>query len=149
MARMSIYVPDELKSKMDKVELNWSALAQESFERSLRLYPKIEESNMSAVVERLQASKKRQIDDRIAAGAEAGREWAENKAEFLELKAVGKNYPLKQGLIKICEVLEEDYEVDWWARAAGMSEVPDEHFQAGFVKGAQSVWEQVKDQLGE
>jgi predicted transcriptional regulator len=34
MARTSIYIPDELKSRMDKVShiVNWSAIAQQAFE---------------------------------------------------------------------------------------------------------------------
>jgi hypothetical protein len=62
MAKVTIYVPDELKAAMDKVEVhnpNWSGLAQEAFRRECERLAglKKERGKMEAAVERLRQSK--------------------------------------------------------------------------------------------
>ena len=41
MARMSIYVPDDLKGRMDRLSdrVNWSGVAQAAFETEIGLFP--------------------------------------------------------------------------------------------------------------
>ncbi len=156
MARMSTYVPDELKARMDAIEtVNWSSIAQTAFEREIRLHPKLTESEMQATIERLKASKLGQTDEVIAAGVEAGKKWAMEEAQYLDLKKVGaqlaqsfsiksltidhitnekteslREFPLMRGNIKLPEAILEG-----------------EYFEHGFCIGVLEVWNQVKDRL--
>ena len=87
MAKISIYIPDELKVRMDtRPNLNWSALAQRSFELEIASTGKT--GNMEAVIERLKASKRRIEEEEKPEWVNMGREWASNEAEFRELKRV-------------------------------------------------------------
>ena len=90
MARVSIYVTDELKARMDKAgDLNWSAAAQRAFEIELSLARwKMVENEEAMVIERLRASKHREDEADRNAGREAGQEWARTAAEYGELKRV-------------------------------------------------------------
>jgi hypothetical protein len=89
---INLYVPDELKTRMDRVgnQVNWSSVAQAAFTRELASHPTMEEPRMSAVLERLKASKAEQVDGVVAAGFAAGRTWAETVADYLTLKRVGE-----------------------------------------------------------
>src|SRR5262245_9872594 len=89
---INVYVSDDLKARMDRVAegVNWSSVAQGAFEKALALFPAMEGSRMSAVVERLKASKAEQVDSVAAAGVAAGRTWAENAADYLTLRRVGE-----------------------------------------------------------
>src|SRR6185436_8591408 len=89
---VNVYVSDDLKARMDRAAdgVNWSSVAQGAFEKALALYPTMEGSKMSAVLERLKASKTEQVDSVAAAGFAAGRTWAETAADYLTLKRVGE-----------------------------------------------------------
>jgi hypothetical protein len=105
VVRMTISVPKALKAKMDAEDgVNWSAVASAAFEaKLLELVSKKEATTMSDVVQRLRASKQRANDRRYGAGKEAGREWAANDAEALEL----------ENLAAFAERLERDPKVGW------------------------------------
>jgi hypothetical protein len=92
MPSINVYVSDDLKARMDRAAdgVNWSSVAQSAFEKALALYPTMEGSKMSAVLERLKASKAEQVDSVAAAGFAAGRAWAESAADYLTLKRVGE-----------------------------------------------------------
>jgi hypothetical protein len=92
MPSINVYVSDDLKARMDRAAegVNWSSVAQGAFERALASIPAMEGSKMSAVLERLKASKAEQVDSVAAAGFAAGRRWAENEADYLTLRRVGE-----------------------------------------------------------
>jgi len=146
MARMSIYVPDDLKARMDAVDsVNWSAVAQSQFERELRLHPKLTGDEMQATIERLKASKVAQTDDVIAAGIEAGKKWSMEKADYLVLSSLGDTMNgitrlnFKDNLIRIPDYLAEQIE--------GNPRQRGEYFEHGFCLGVMEVWKQIKDHL--
>jgi hypothetical protein len=89
---INLYIPEELKARMDPVSgtLNWSSVAQAAFEQALASLRAMEEPTMTAVLERLKASKAEQVDGVVAAGFAAGRGWAEATADYLTLKRVGE-----------------------------------------------------------
>ncbi len=91
MPKISIYVPDEMKVRMDAAEsrANWSAHAQRAFSIELDHLEAITEiKSMTDVIERLRASKQKLAQASIADGRIAGREWAMQSAEYDELKRV-------------------------------------------------------------
>lgn len=149
MARMSISLPDELKDETERLsQVNWSGIAQRAFEAELRRHVTISENDMDAVIERLRASKMKQVDEIQQAGVEAGKEWASQTAEFLELKFLAENYgdtsnaeslSLSQFYSKF-----DYFPQAFWEDCVGFVEgAPDENFEFGFVKGATAIWESV------
>ena len=90
MPKISIYVPDEMKARMDAADaLNWSAIAQRVFALELGHFEaKKEVATMDDVTKRLQASKNKFAETEIANGRKAGLEWAKQEAEYDELRTI-------------------------------------------------------------
>jgi hypothetical protein len=92
MPSINLYVPDDLKARMDRAGdgVNWSSVAQAAFARELASHRTLEEPKMTAVLERLKASKAELVDSVAAAGFVAGKAWAETAADYLTLKRIGE-----------------------------------------------------------
>lgn len=90
MARVSIYVSDELKARMAEAgdALNWSDIARPAFETALAAFNHRKGQNMQTAIERLRASKVQHKQEQESSGKECGRLWAMNKAEFAELERI-------------------------------------------------------------
>jgi len=90
MARMTVYIPDDLKTRMDKTreEVNWSQLACAVFERKLGdIASRKARKDMDDVIERLRASKQSSgYGGRFKAGFDVGQDWARETAEASELE---------------------------------------------------------------
>lgn len=155
MARVSIYVPDDLRARMDRIgeAANWSevvrpAILSEVASREHRIG-----ANMTTVIERLRASKEKHLQETSKWGLEAGRAWATNKAEYADLVGVSQ-------IVK--------YSRNDWASASLRSAVDPEYSMRdqelfeyfnlepkdvsealleAFIKGAQEAYEEVKDKL--
>ena len=157
MARMSIYVPDSLKRRMDPLSdrVNWSGIAQAAFETELRLYPEWKEDQMTTVIERLRASKQKLSKNDLQWGIGAGQSWAENKAEYIELKRVaGLNDPDDDDEFEFDDLprlLDPEGEMsyhDFWESILGHDARDwSSAFQVGFIRGAKSVWSKIEDQV--
>jgi hypothetical protein len=85
MARISLYVPDELKARMDQVDLNWSDIARPAFVSALAIQHQRSDQSMESAIERLRASKAASLKRDELTGRADGRRWAENRAEYDEL----------------------------------------------------------------
>lgn len=159
MARMSIYVPDDLKGRMDALSdrVNWSGIAQAAFEIEIGRYPKWTEDRMTAVIERLRASKQRQAEAMGDVGAVAGKKWAEEEAEYINLKAVAESelddtdaddigWDAIPGMIGFGDRSEAE---SFWEEQIGehWRDEVNGHLQLGFFRAAKAVWEEVRDQL--
>jgi hypothetical protein len=88
MAKMNIYVTDEMKERMDAYELKWSQIASSAFEASMNLEDRKEVNMETASLERLRKSRDQVVDRRHADGVAAGKKWALEHAEFDELAAI-------------------------------------------------------------
>lgn len=89
MARINISIPDELKEKMDKwVNENWSSVAQDEFNRHIKLLEIKEVDMTEAQLERLRQSRDKHYQKSHAEGVELGKEWALNSADFDEIERV-------------------------------------------------------------
>src|SRR5271169_5834626 len=96
MPRVTIYVPDDLKVRMDVAgeAVNWSAVAQRAFlEAILNQAVRKEQRDMNSVVERLRASKQRFESMDREHGHHRGRQWAEQTADYMELKRIANVEP--------------------------------------------------------
>lgn len=175
MPKISIYVPDEMKARMDETDdrANWSATAQRAFEIELGHLESAQEiGSMTDVIERLRASKEVSTKASQDDGRTAGQEWAKKIAEWEQLKRLA-------GLD--AESLYEGYAEypDWSAREfvtttilgdslegrhvfrdndemAHIYRVPHPElvdatltvdFFVGFVEGASEVWDEIKDEV--
>ncbi len=91
MPKMSIYVSDEMKARIDEAgdRANWSGIAQRAFGVELNHLESVKEiGTMTDVIERLRASKEKTAEASAEHGQTAGREWAKRSAEYDELKRV-------------------------------------------------------------
>ena len=173
MPKMNIYVPDEMKARMDAAEkrANWSAIAQRAFDLELNHLEAITEiKSMTDVIARLRASKQKSAHASIADGRTAGRQWAMQRAEYSELKRVAAlNADLLQEIYQeadlaaraiVTEAIVDDRDEarEILKRASDMAELFDvdedildatltQDWLAGFVEGVQAVWEEIADKL--
>lgn len=169
MARMNISVPDDLKARMDAAAeaVNWSGVASRAFELELgEIAKRQKEKDMSAVIQRLRASKLEQEDVAYKDGYRDGKVFAENEADYSDLK---KLYELtdQSDWPDICESAEDaayspaeavhmwmvgedtfdrSESAAFWERFCG-GEYPEGEYLRGFVEGAADVLAQVEDEL--
>jgi hypothetical protein len=143
---------------MDKVgeAINWSAVAQRAFlEAALAQAVKKEQPDMSSVVERLRASKERVEKRDRDYGHQQGRRWAEQEAEYDELKRVaeidtGKNEELTEGVLQMAIDPEDEFSRGDWTDfilRCGLSQSPSEASIEGFIDGATEVFDAVDAEL--
>jgi hypothetical protein len=159
MPKVNLYVPDDLKARMDIAgeAVNWSAVAQRAFrEAILTNQIRKDQSDMEPVIERLRASKERYQERQLAAGKEVGVRWAKTKAEYYELVAVaGFDLDARHGELD-CQALQwlidPDGEIplhEWdkfWETHYGRGK-PSDAFIRGFIGGAAGVYDEIADQL--
>jgi hypothetical protein len=157
MPRVTLYVSDDLKARMDTAgeAVNWSAVAQRAFlEAVLARAVRKDASDMTNVVERLRVSKERVEARDHAAGKARGAMWAKQDAEYDELQRVaeydgelsdeaGKDHTV------LMSVIDPENEKDPrdWPDIWGQREAPTDAFIKGFIEGATEVFDEVADQL--
>src|SRR5262249_19619950 len=141
MARISIYVPDDLKSQMDGIErINWSEIARPAFEQAVATFEHQKGQTMDTAIERLRASKEAQSQNDFFAGQQDGRVWAQDTADYAELRRLSRiEFPggdyrsainaLKKAIdpkdeMTIAEVLENCF---------GEAEDVEDEYVAGFI----------------
>ena len=173
MARTTISISDDLKKRMDRIKepVNWSAVAADAFEYKLREIVRNQEGKtMDVVIERLRASRARSGMDYFALGQARGIEWAKQTAEFGELRRLERfdfvdmleHHSAKpDGASSWSEKIAFDIlpgpnahtpaeALEFWKSSAGV--LDKEHLKSvkflhGFVTGAVSIYEQVKEAL--
>src|SRR5262249_47730364 len=150
----TIYVPDELKAKMDSFDSegpNWSGIAQAAFQSECdRMHNRKKGAGkMNAVIQRLRASKIKVEDQEHAAGLAAGRKWAMEDAEYDELARVVEwhegfvpgsawDAPFGAGGWLFGKIendgtpLEDDVD-SFWEQFTGVAREPEESFVSGFA----------------
>ena len=176
MARTTISIADELKRRMDGVlvDVNWSAIAAEAFERKLREIARNQEESMDmeAVIARLRASKGARGLDEFALGEARGTEWAMRVAEFAELRRLERSFDVT-GMVMdwvkgtgsalgwaeqlafttmpmgtLGSHTRQDA-ADFWERAGVIEPGHLTHmeFLRGFAHGAMAIYNSVKDKV--
>ena len=90
VARVSIYISDELKARMDAVgeAVNWSEIARPAFLSAVANHEHRRTQTMTTAIERLRTSKEKYLDEMTEFGRERGQRWARDHAEWAELKRV-------------------------------------------------------------
>lgn len=163
MPRVTLYVPDDLKTRMDDAgeAVNWSAVAQRAFREAVAThFIKKDASNMTDVVDRLRASKQRIEAAAYASGQDCGRTWAKESAEYDELHRVADfDQALDLGLDDLDEadldtlkglidpesnMDRHDWESFFEQHGDGK---PSDAFARGFISGAGDIYSEVADKL--
>lgn len=152
MPRVTVYVSDELKSRMDAAgaALNWSAIAQSAFGEAVAAHHlRKDPTNMDELVARLRTSKQRVIERDRTRGHENGKDWAVTRAEYDELERINSyegdyNLDVLRGLIGLNQR-------DWKSFLKNYGSVdgvrPSDHWAQGFIKGAAEVFRSVVNRL--
>lgn len=152
MPTMNIYISADLKGRMDAAgtNVNWSAVAQKSFEATLQ---KQEWETMTDEIEaaaaRLRASRAL-IDVELA--EEVGRRWLLKEASYeqgLKLrnlkvaKSFGNDFAVSSSLPKDLSDLLCGNPTALWEQALGSSDLPSSGFARKFVESAQKAFREV------
>lgn len=171
--RMSIYMPDGLKKRMNSVResVNWSAVACAAFERKLgEIAGRKKEKAMEDVIQRLKASKLENDSELYQQGREDGIEWAKHKATAGQLRRLSSlserltsdsllslvgSSPYGPGEhLVMCWLPENDVvplrAAEFWESVAGhdwQALANEPEYVGGFAEGAIGMWEQVKNKI--
>lgn len=155
MPRITLYVPDELKARMDEAGdgLNWSAVTQRAIREAIAINQvKRNPDNMTNVIERLRASKERLENANAASGKDCGATWAKSAAEYDELSRISEAVSIDSiGLDDLKRLIDPEHHMDahdwkafWEKHGDGQ---PDDAFAQGFAEGAAAVFDEVADQI--
>lgn len=157
MARVSIYVPDELKARMDEAgdSVNWSEVARPAFTAALAAFNHRKGQNMESAIERLRASKELSEKQDQDIGKAEGRMVAKDLLDYDNLVALSKvnfdqvdednAYALLKGALdpnneESPREFNEMYFTNDGAEVSGA-------FALGFIEGAQEFFDEIKDKL--
>jgi hypothetical protein len=154
VARISLYLADELKAEMDQIEdINWSDIARPAFMRALAIRKQRSNQTMETAIERLRASKAESKKRDELAGKEDGRKWAENTAEYDELRRLAetKFEPGMDYLDALYYAVDPEKQLgerEFKEQIFGdeYADISDE-YAAAFIEGAQAFFDEVADKL--
>lgn len=163
--RVSIYVPADLKRRMDKTkeDVNWSALACDAFKAKLgELAQRKEAKNMNDIIDRLRASQESTSTEARKDGSECGRTWVRLKAQVPELRrlsALAEREANGGDRWSDCEQLAyailgpnaDRHDVRaFWEDVSGAPDderITDADWLQGFVDGSLELWAELEPQL--
>jgi hypothetical protein len=154
VARISLYVPDNLKAEMDQIkDINWSDIARPAFMTALASRKQRSERTMESAIERLRASKAESRKRDELNGKEHGRSWAEHTAEYDELRRVVE-ITFHHGMDcfdALYHAIDPENEIevrDFKQQVFGdeYADVSDEYAGA-FIEGAREFFGEVADKL--
>ncbi|WP_374277941.1 hypothetical protein [Azonexus sp.] len=149
MARINLSIPDELKSRMDTLNLNWSAIAQTAFSNAIQTaaLKDFSEDEQCLVTEvgllRLRELKAQNVQLQYAEAIQEGRQWALHIAEYEDLRL----------LARLRDVITEKgnaakYFNDWDSSCEGRGgrawvSADNDAWAEGFIKGAGEIFDLV------
>jgi hypothetical protein len=155
MAKINIYVPDELEARMDRAgKRNWSAAAQRAFELECHLVEVLMDTEDSTIA-RLRASKAEWEATTEAAGRKAGQAWARDDADYDQLKRLATfdvdalnddDRADRLGALLDCSEPGQ-WSAEVWENLTGSQEQPEWPWINGFIEGATEVWDEVADKV--
>ena len=170
--RMNIYVPDDLRKRMDKAsrrqEVNWSAIACRAFlDQVIQHEMRQQRTRMerTKVIERLKAADADVVSESERVGNEDGQRWAEQFATPTQLRRLkdaqhgsknwyigvgGSAYSAAEGIYFTIEPGHDGVreEADgFWEKYGRLTPDNVDAYVLGFCKGAMEVWDQVSHQL--
>lgn len=152
MARVTVYVPDQLKSRMDACgeAVNWSAEAQAAFERAVARegWKMIDLDEKQRAIARLRASKAEfEIEERKE-GEEAGRHWALHRADYAELERL-LAYEGEADAESVESYMTDNLDYAFWDDGVQIEGYPNlsPAFVHAFINGAHAVYRELASEL--
>jgi hypothetical protein len=165
MARITLYIPDDLKTRMDAAEneINWSEVTRPILTATVTAFEHKKGRNMTTAIERLRASKQKAEHDAVLWGKNEGREWAADKAEYRWLQRLSnrrKTNPsekprdalryavdlVDETIIVNPEEIDELYRNACYPLSRGASGTSDEYFSA-FIEGAVGFFDEIREEV--
>lgn len=162
--RINVSIPDDLHARMRRVRgVVWSNVAADAFEAKLAEIAKNKEiQNMKDVIERLKGAKHDDRREVFGAGREAGKSWAEEEATPTQLRRLDEvrdecgtgqlSAPLwwPGWIFQIADpsldANEANEHAELFIEDVDLRDEEDAIAWAdGFVAGAMSIWDAVKD----
>jgi len=167
VARISLYIPDELRLRMDAVgsEVNWSDVARPALTAAVAAFEHRKGRNMSTAIERLRASKLQADQHDKDRGSKDGRDWAENKAGYRDLRDLlyRRNlYPSEEPLFSLQGAafpIHDEFSPEEIQQYVGEHLFPDEperqrrmvhesdEYWLAFIDGALNFFKEVREQV--
>ena len=149
MATLNIYLPDELKAEMERMEgANWSQVCQQAIRYELLSYHARRTMNVEAIAERIRAtagahSKKYQQ------GFNDGKSWAAQEANVDEMEAMLsiESYDKLRGSELGGRLFSFMSALEWEKWHWGDVQPQSEKYLEGFVDGALKVFKEVRSLL--
>lgn len=156
MARVSIYVSDDLKARMDRIgEMsNWSEVVRPALLSEVVNQEHRKGASMSTVVERLKASKGRYLKEAGNLGLNAGRRWASDTAEYPELLRVSNYWQSSRwdvelrGLRQLIDAGENLSAEEFRDLVGCQGFEESDEFARGFAQGAADIYAEVEAEMG-
>jgi hypothetical protein len=151
MANLNIYIPDDLKARIDAVGtgVNWSEAVRPAIKATLTVHEQRRNQNMTTAIERLRASKEEDAQTDRTEGHAAGRKWAETDASYKELKRLSDQDAL-DGMDALKEAVDPNDHLtndELLEFAFGGTEEPSEEYVEAFVQGARKFFAEVQDKI--
>ena len=149
MAKINLYVPDDLKVSMDRMgdSVNWSRIAQVAFSTAISAEEwKMQIDKIEAAVARLKATEVAALAQDELSGKTKGRKWAMERATLRNLIALTELFAYNRPVtlldldkINLCPNSDEFSEYN--------IKRPSDAFVSGFAEGAYDFYVEVQDKV--
>ena len=101
-------------------------------------------------IERLRASKEKELKEGFEAGKAAGRNWAMETASYKELRRVSEikadDHTL-EALTRAIDPGDDTNDLEFFDRVFGLDEEPAGEYVGGFIEGAKGFFDEVRYRL--
>ena len=155
MARISLYIPDDLKERMDaaSAEVNFSDVARPALTAAVAAFEHRKEGTMSTAIARLRASKQQADQGEKVQGEADGRTWAENTAEYRWLRDLSRrktNFPMESpdhAFSCVFDPLDDAQPGELSSKLFGIEIWPSDEYMEAFIDGALEFFEEVREEV--
>jgi len=155
MARISLYIPDDLKARMDAAgdAGNWSDAARPALTAAAAVVEHSKGGNMQTAIERLRTSKKQAEQNSKTFGTKEGRMWASDQAEWRwlhDLRLRRENYPDEDPRHALSIAIDPDDDLDpgeIGIYCLPLSKSATDEYMEAFVEAAVNFYLEVREEV--
>jgi hypothetical protein len=153
MARVNIYVPDNLKARMDGAgeTINWSEVVRPVIQSAIADFEHRKDRNMSTAIARLRASKQEHVQSEQTFGKEAGRKWAEDRASYEDLVRLSSSeldeWENPSDLLDDAVNPSDDLTAEEVIEFTHGETQATKEYVAAFIEGAKEFFAEVRDKI--
>jgi hypothetical protein len=155
MARISLYISDDLKARMDAAGdgVNWSDAARPALAAAVAAFEHSKGGTMHTSIERLRTSRIASAQTAAVYGSKEGRRWAEDEASYVLLRSLSrrrKDKPNEHPLAALQYAIDPEDFLDVDAlhdRCHILAHSPSDEYAKAFVESAVGFFEQVREEV--